>query len=78
MALSRGKTFGSINPTEGGELRAKPVFKTIRHNSLMEEQESCMNRLFIDEYMWMLKSALNKRDPGSKPGKQHLLFIFFS
>ena len=25
-----------INPTEGGELRARPVFKTNRHNSLME------------------------------------------
>ena len=36
IALNEEKIFGSINPTEGGELRARPVFKTIRHNSLME------------------------------------------
>lgn len=36
MALNEEKMFGSINPAEGGELRARPVFKTIRHNSLME------------------------------------------
>ena len=35
-ALNERKNIGSINPTEGGELRARPVFKTIRHNSLME------------------------------------------
>ena len=32
------KNIGSINPTEGGELRARPVFKTIRHNGVMETE----------------------------------------
>ena len=32
------KDIGSINPTEGGELRARPVFKTIRHNGVMETE----------------------------------------
>ena len=61
--MMRKDIWECINPTEGGELRAKPVFKTIRHNSLMESLAA--------------KSA-RKGDAGSKPAKCTFPHIFFN